>query len=93
MPQVTGWKKRYVGVTARIDEEGRMRPLSVHWYNGFTYPIDEVVSVKKEPPRRVAAGAELCFVVRIGQKETRLWFEGYRHRWFVEESIYECSPC
>ena len=35
---IDGRVKRYVCVTARIDEDGRTRPMSVQWWNGETYP-------------------------------------------------------
>lgn len=37
-----GWRKRYVSVTARMDEDGHVRPLSIQWYDGKTYAIDDV---------------------------------------------------
>lgn len=34
MKGADGWRKRYVSVTARMDEDGRVRPLSIQWYDG-----------------------------------------------------------
>lgn len=93
MTDVVGYKKRYVAVTARTDEEGRMRPLSVQWYNGRTYPIDKVIRVSNDAPKRVVSGADLCFQVSIGGKETRIWFERHWTRWYVVENVYDCAPC
>ena len=56
---ITGRVKRYVGVTARIDEDGRVRPLSIQWYDGRTYPVDEVISVRRASSRRVG-GDGIC---------------------------------
>lgn len=47
---ISGRVKRYVSVTARMDEDGRVRPLSIQWYDGKTYPIDEVKDVRPAPP-------------------------------------------
>lgn len=31
MKGTDGWRKRYVSVTARMDEDGHVRPLSIQW--------------------------------------------------------------
>lgn len=80
--------KRYVAVTARMDEDGRVRPLSVQWYDGRTYPIDEVRSVRRAASRRVG-GDGVCYTVRIGRKVTCLYYED--PRWFVEEVVPDAS--
>ena len=43
---ISGRVKRYVSVTARMDEDGRVRPLSIQWYDEQTYPVDDVLSVR-----------------------------------------------
>lgn len=78
--------KRYVSVTARMDEDGHVRPLSIQWYDGLTYPIDDVLSVRRASARRVG-GDGICYTVRIGTKTTYLYYED--PRWFVEEIIVE----
>ena len=61
---IDGRVKRYVCVTARIDEDGRTRPMSVQWWNGETYPIEKVVSVCRRSSKRVGGDVykrQLCF--------------------------------
>lgn len=80
--------KRYVAVTARVDEDGHVRPLSVQWYDGGTYPVDEVLSVRRASSRRVG-GDGICYTVRIGRTVTSLYYED--PRWFVEEIVGEAA--
>ena len=82
---INGRAKRYVSVTARIDEDGYVRPLSVQWYDGKTYAIDEVISSRRASSRRVG-GDGICYTVRIGKTTTYLYYED--PRWFVEETVY-----
>lgn len=86
---ISGRAKRYVSVTTRVDEDGRVRPLSIQWYDGLTYPIDDVISVRRASSRRVG-GDGICYTVRIGTKTTYLYFED--PRWFVEEIVADDIP-
>lgn len=68
-----------------MDEDGRVRPLSIQWYDGTTYPVDEVISMRRASSRRVG-GDGLCYTIRIGEKTTYLYYED--PKWFVEEVIF-----
>ena len=81
---ISGRVKRYVSVTARMDEDGRVRPLSIQWYDGKTYPIDEVKDVRRASSRKVG-GAGICYTVRTCNNVTYLFYED--PRWFVEEVV------
>lgn len=85
---ISGRVKRYVSVTARMDEDGRVRPLSIQWYDGKTYAIDEVRCVRRASSRRVG-GDGICYTVRIGEKVTYLYYED--PRWFVEEIVSDVT--
>lgn len=85
---ISGRIKRYVSVTTRVDEDGRIRPLSIRWYDGVTYPIDDVTSVRRMSSRRVG-GDGICYTVRIGGKVTYLYYED--PRWFVEEIVADAD--
>ena len=87
---IQGRNKRYVSVTTRVDEDGHVRPLSIQWYDGVTYPIDDVLSVRRASSRRVG-GDGMCYTVRIGTKETLLFYE--EPRWFVEEKVVDVGAC
>lgn len=83
---ISGRFKRYVSVTARMDEDGRVRPLSIQWYDGQTYPVDKVVDVRRSSARRVG-GDGICYTVMIGSRTTYLYYED--PRWFVEEIVVD----
>ena len=87
---IDGRVKRYVCVTARIDEDGRTRPMSVQWWNGETYPIEKVISVCRRSSKRVG-GDGICYTVIINGKETFLYHED--PRWFDEEKVAEGHIC
>lgn len=86
---ISGRVKRYVSVTARMDEDGHVRPLSIQWYDGKTYAIDEVRSVRRASSRKVG-GDGICYTVRIGGNVTYLYYED--PRWFVEEIVPDAPP-
>lgn len=86
MQGVLDRQKRYVSVVARMDEDGRIRPLSIQWRDGRTYAIDDVISIRRASSRRVG-GDGTCYTVRIGRKVTYLFYED--PRWFVEEIVAE----
>lgn len=78
------FKKTYVEVTARIDEDGRITPLSVRWRDGRVFEIDRVLDVVRRASQRVG-GTGIRYLVSIGGREKRLFFED--PRWFVEETV------
>lgn len=88
MKGIEGRIKRYVSVTARMDEDGHVRPLSIQWYNGITYAIDEITSVKRASSRKVG-GDGICYTIRIGKTTTQLYYED--PKWFVEEKEQSLS--
>lgn len=81
---ISGRVKRYVSATARMDEDERVRPLSIQWHDGKTYPVDEVKDVRRASSRKVG-GDGIFYTVRIGNKVTYLFYEN--PRWFVEEVV------
>lgn len=86
---LNGRAKRYVSVVARVDEDGYVRPLSLQWYDGRTYAIDEVLSVRRQSSRKVG-GDGICYTVRISVSTKQLFYED--PRWFVEEIVADDIP-
>ncbi len=74
-------RKVYVGVTVRVDEAGKARPLAIHWEDGRTYEVDRVLDVRRAPAKKVG-GCGTRYACRILGKETYLFEE--ENRWFVE---------
>ncbi len=77
--------KRYVEVTMRTDEEGRVRPLEIQLH-GTTYVVDEVLHVQRRASKRTG-GDGVCYTVRLGRRITDIYYED--PRWFVEEIVVE----
>ena len=73
--------KVYVGVRADFDPSGRITPLSVEWEDGKIYEIDRILDVRKGVSLK-AGGLAMRYTVRIGRKQTLLFYED--PAWFVE---------
>lgn len=84
MQRIEYRKKKYVDVVARHDSNGSVVPLSVVWDNGTTYEIDRVLDKRQAASLKVG-GNGVRYLVRIGEKETFLYYEG--PLWFVEAIV------
>ena len=76
--------KKYVSVTVRFDEEGKIRPLEIEFDEGQKFKVDKVLNVCRAACQS-AGGVGDRYTVQIGGKETYLWFEdrGKEKKWFV----------
>ncbi|MCR5688633.1 MAG: hypothetical protein K6G71_00105 [Clostridiales bacterium] len=63
---------------------GRILPRCVFWEDGRRFTIDRIVDVRRAPSL-LAGGVGTRYTVRIGGKETYLFYEG-SNRWFVERA-------
>ena len=75
-------RKVYVEVTARIDREGKKRPLSIKFENQQIYEIDRLKHVIERRASKVG-GTGKCYQVVIRGSETVLYEED-EGKWFVE---------
>lgn len=73
-------KKRYVAVTVRFSEEGKIRPLQIELSPGHQYNIDKILDVRRAACESVGGVGEQ-YTCRINGQETYLWIE--KGRWFV----------
>lgn len=76
-------EKRYVAVEARFEEDGRLRPLSIHFGPEQVYKIDAIKDVSRRAAEVGGVGDRYLCV--IGGQESKLWFE--KGRWFVEAKV------
>lgn len=76
------YKKTYVEVTARFDEEGKIIPIKILWNDGRTYRIDKVLNICRAASLK-AGGAGIRYTCQIGKNQRYLFLE--ENRWFVEE--------
>lgn len=83
------FKKTYVEVTARIDEDGRLTPLEIDWRDGRIFVIDRVYEVVRRASQRVG-GTGMRYLVSVNGHDKFLFYEG--PRWFVEEVAPDDDP-
>lgn len=74
-------KKKWVSVTAEIDEDGNKKPTAIK-FDDSVYLIDKVVDVKLRPSFK-AGGVGERYTIMISGQMTYVYCEG--GRWFVEE--------
>ena len=76
--------KKYVDVVAKHDSFGEVMPLVILWEDGRRFRIDRVLDRQQAASRKVG-GNGMRYLIRIGEQETFLFYEG--PRWFVEAII------
>ena len=76
------YKKTYVEVTARFDEEGAIMPIKILWYDGRIYRVDKVINICRAASLK-AGGAGIRYTCEIAGRQRYLFLE--ESRWFVEE--------
>ncbi|HJG27895.1 MAG TPA: hypothetical protein K8V20_04515 [Subdoligranulum variabile] len=81
--QITKREKRYVAVEVRFEEDGRLRPLSIHFGPEQVYQIDAIKDVSRRAAEVGGVGDRYLCV--IDGQESKLWFE--KGRWFVEAKV------
>lgn len=81
--QITKREKRYVAVEVRFEEDGRLRPLSIHFGSEQVYQIDAIKDVSRRAAEVGGVGDRYLCV--IDGQESKLWFE--KGRWFVEAKV------
>ena len=72
-------ERRYVPVTVRFDETGKMRPMEIE-FEGKRYPVDEILDCRRAACQS-AGGVGDRYTCRIFNKVSYLWYE--EGRWFV----------
>ena len=91
IPANRSWKQ-YVGIDARVTDEGRIDPLVVHWPDGRRFPIDEIVE-HGEFGRPLRGTRTARYSVRFGRRIAYLYLERIERkggfgstldRWWVE---------
>ena len=73
-------EKRYVPVIVRFEADGKLRPLEIQFDEAHSYPVDQVLDVRRAACQSVG-GVGDRYTCRIQGEESYLWFE--KGRWFV----------
>lgn len=72
--------RKYVPVTLRVDENGKIRPLIIEFDEQHKYLVDKVTDVRRAACQS-AGGVGDRYACRIQGKETYIWLE--KGRWFI----------
>ena len=85
------YRKQYIRVDVSIDENGTMRPQTVHWTDDRCYEVTRIKRITPAPAMKAGGQGDRYTVVMEGQ-EKYLFFEHPCEsektfsigRWFVE---------
>ena len=69
----------YVDITARINKDGQIFPLSLIWQDGREFPVDRLLNTV--PSVLPQGGEALCFICLIKGKRKELYLRD--GKWFV----------
>lgn len=78
------YKKVFIPVTAVMQTDGTIRPLSFKWKDGETYEVDRVRKIERAASLKVG-GCGLRYTVMVEGKERYFFLED--GKWFVEAEV------
>lgn len=73
--------RKNITVIAKMQENGKIIPLSIHWQDGRIFEIDKVLDIRKKASTK-GGGKGLRYTCKILNQERFLWLDDYV--WFVE---------
>ncbi|WP_371378336.1 hypothetical protein [Sporomusa aerivorans] len=72
-----------VGVTAKHDAAGNIKPLAIHWPDGRDFDVDRLLDARPAASTK-AGGYGMRYICRIMNKQVYLFYDDYEKRWYVE---------
>ena len=84
-PYMVNDNKVYVKVSAFVDTQGNIYPLSFVWEDGNTYEIDKITEIRPAASQK-AGGTGMRYSIKVQNKQTYIWLEETNglYRWFLE---------
>lgn len=73
--------RKNITVIARMQDDGKVVPLTILWNNEKTFEIDKVLDIRKKASTK-GGGKGLRYTCRISGNERYLWLDD--NIWFVE---------
>lgn len=73
--------RKNITVIARMQDNGKVIPLTILWNNEKTFEIDKVLDIRKKASTK-GGGKGLRYTCRISGNERYLWLDD--NIWFVE---------
>lgn len=80
------YEKVYVGIIARFDPDGGLKPLQIVWVDGQRFAIDRVKFIERAPSKTGGVLTKRYTVVVEGF-EKKLYYEEKLERWFIERKL------
>ncbi len=77
--------KKYVEVTAVFAEDGKLKPIKVHWEDGRCFEIDRIVDIRRAASLK-AGGCGMRYTCIISGQRSYLFYDD-SGRWFVEKKF------
>lgn len=73
--------RKNITVIARMQDDGKVIPLTILWNNEKSFEIDKVLDIRKKASTK-GGGKGLRYTCKILGQERFLWFDD--NIWFVE---------
>lgn len=73
--------RKNITVIAKMQENGKIIPLSIQWQDGRIFEIDKILDIRKKASTK-GGGKGLRYTCKISNQERFLWLDDYV--WFVE---------
>ena len=73
--------RKNITMIAKMQDDGKIIPLTIMWENGKTFNIDKVLDVRKKASTK-GGGKGLRYTCKILGQERFLWLDD--NIWFVE---------
>ena len=73
--------RKNITVIAKMQDDGKVVPLTILWNNEKTFEIDKVLDIRKKASTK-GGGKGLRYTCKILGKERYLWLDD--NIWFVE---------
>lgn len=77
------YRKVYVSVIVKINNEGKLKPLEIEWSDGRRFKIDRILD-ERQAPSTVGSILTKKYKILVQGSEKSLYVETTTNRWFVE---------
>jgi hypothetical protein len=81
-----GYQKKFVKVDCTITELGQLIPRRIYYDDLHVYEVDKILEVRKAASLKVG-GNGLLYRIKIMNKETRIFFDDYEFKFFIENKV------
>lgn len=87
---VSNRTKKFVDVISLTTADGLVTPQVIVWDDGRRFKIDRVTN-RRQAHSLKTGGTGMRYTILVGGSQTYLWYDDYRHAWFVEAKE-SCGP-